>query len=55
METKTRAQTLQRVPGDYAPSEGEQKMREIRTPSEGEQKMREIRTPSEGGKVTREY
>ena len=35
LETETRAQVLQRAPGDCAPSEGEQKTRENCTPSEG--------------------
>ena len=41
METEMRAQVLQRVSGDCASSEGEQKMREICTPSEGGQGFQE--------------
>ena len=35
LETETRAQALQRTPGDCPPSEGEQKTRRNHTPSEG--------------------
>ena len=66
METETRVQALQRVPGDCALSEGEAKMREIRAPSEGERRQLETKTraqalqkatddytPSEGEQKTR--
>ena len=48
METKTRVQALQRVPGDYTPSEGGTGI--STTPSEGVDEQRGNATPSEGVK-----
>ena len=52
LETETRAQVLQRAPGDCAPSEGEQKTRGNCTPSEGGRRRleTETRTQVQGGR-----